>query len=153
MLAYVHRWAKILVAPWSQRIMPKFVYRWVAWSSRVYTERQLGRVFPRLESVVKQIPPRPWLAIHGEKDSYIGPEIAADLVRRTGAGAPTELWVVPRAKHNRCREADPEGYRRRVAEFFTRSAPRVVRPAAVETVSDSNRVVRARREVAAEATG
>ena len=128
MLAYVHKWAIILVKPWSIRIMPGFVYRWVAWSARVYTERRLNRVFPRLESMIGKIPPRPWLAIHGANDSYIGPDIARELIGLAGRGAPVELWLVPKAKHNRCREVAPEAYRDRVAGFFTAHAPRRATP-------------------------
>ena len=53
--------------------------------------------------------------IHGEKDAYIGPEIAQDLFRR--GKAYKELWLVPEAKHNGCREADPAGIHRSDAEL------------------------------------
>jgi pimeloyl-ACP methyl ester carboxylesterase len=124
MLSYVHKWAIILVKPWSIAIMPRFVYRWVAWSARVYTERRLNRVFPRLESMIGKIPPRPWLAIHGANDSYIGPEIARELIGLAGPGAPVDVWFVPKAKHNRCREVAPEAYHERLASFFLSHAPR-----------------------------
>ena len=48
--------------------------------------------------------------IHGDKDAYIGPEIARRLFAE--AGEPKESWIVPGAKHNRCREVEPEAYRR-----------------------------------------
>ena len=35
-----------------------------------------------------------------------------------------ELWLVPKAKHNRCREADPEGYVAGLLSFLERFAPR-----------------------------
>jgi hypothetical protein len=60
--------------------------------------------------------------IHGEKDAYIGPEIARTLFAE--AKEPKELWIVPRAKHNRCREVEPEAYADRVVSFLRRSAPR-----------------------------
>ena len=60
--------------------------------------------------------------IHGEKDAYIGPEIAQDLFRR--GKAYKELWLVPEAKHNGCREADPQGYMARTLSFLERFAPR-----------------------------
>jgi pimeloyl-ACP methyl ester carboxylesterase len=132
MLTYVLRFAPILVSSWSIRFMPRFVYRWVAWSSRVHTERQLGRVFPRLESKMRGIAPRPWLAIHGARDSYIPTEIAKDLVALAGETAPVELWLVPKAKHNGCRSVDPLGYASRLSEFFLAAAPRQAAPV-VET--------------------
>ena len=50
-----------------------------------------------------RLAPRPWLMIHGEKDAYISPTIARELFVR--AGEPKELWIVPNAKHNRCRDS------------------------------------------------
>jgi hypothetical protein len=44
------------------------------------------------------------------------------------------LWIVRKAKHNRCREVDPCGYRERVEGFFRRFAPR--RPAAPPAPDD-----------------
>ena len=60
--------------------------------------------------------------IHGAKDTYIGPEIARSLFAR--AGEPKEFWLVPLAKHNRCREVQPEAYAERIRHFFGRYAPR-----------------------------
>ena len=60
--------------------------------------------------------------IHGEKDAYIGTGIAKALFER--AGDPKELWIVPKAKHNRCREMQPEAYAERVAAFYRTFAPR-----------------------------
>jgi hypothetical protein len=60
--------------------------------------------------------------IHGAKDAYIGPEIARQLFGR--AGEPKELWVVPGAKHNRCREVEADAYAARVENFLARYAPR-----------------------------
>ena len=145
MLAYVHKWAPILVQQWSLKIMPNFVFRWVAWSARVQTEKELNRIFPRLESMIPRIPPRPWLAIHGARDSYIGPDIARDLVRCAGPKAPIDLWLVPKAKHNRCREIDPQGYERRVSEFFSAHSPRrpepVLAPSSLPVESQSGDLV------------
>ena len=63
--------------------------------------------------------------IHGAKDTYIGPEIARSLFAT--AGEPKEFWLVPGAKHNRCREVEPEAYAERVGDFFGRYAPRRAR--------------------------
>ena len=53
--------------------------------------------------------------IHGESDSYISPEIAQGLFDRGKKFK--ELWLVSDAKHNRCRETDPEGYATRVVQL------------------------------------
>ena len=88
-----------------------------------------GGFAPSVERAVAKIAPRPWLMIHGEKDAYIGMDIAKRLFER--AGEPKELWVVPKAKHNRCREVQPEAYAEHVAAFFRRFAPRRELPVAI----------------------
>lgn len=123
MLSYVLRWAEIYVPHiryW--RYLPRSFYDYAAGAGRVQAEWKLHRRFPAIERAVARLGPRPWLAIHGARDVYIGPEIARELVRR--ASGPCEFWLVPDAKHNRCRELAPEQYRERLARFFTRVAPR-----------------------------
>lgn len=126
MLKYVHRWAEMVVQRWWIHWMPNWVFRFAAATGRVRASRKLGRKFPRLERAVKRIAPRPWLAIHGEKDSYVPPDVVEELVRRAGARAPVTLWLVPGAKHNRCRMTAPDEYRSRVVDYFVRYAPRAV---------------------------
>jgi len=43
------------------------------------------------------------------------------------------MWLVPEAKHNRCRECEPAAYAARIAEFLARHAPR--RPVATAAQS------------------
>ena len=62
--------------------------------------------------------------IHGAKDAYIGPEIARQLF--VLAGEPKDLWIVPGAKHNRCREVDPDAYAARIESFLQQYAPRTL---------------------------
>jgi pimeloyl-ACP methyl ester carboxylesterase len=123
MVSYVLRWAEIPIrSKLFLKLMPYGVYVFAAWAGRVTAQRRRGRVYPSLERAVARIAPRPWLLIHGERDVYIGPEIALDLFGY--AGSPKESWIVPGAKHNRCREADPARYRKHLAGFLTRHAPR-----------------------------
>jgi hypothetical protein len=68
--------------------------------------------------------------IHGGKDAYIGPAIAERLFDL--AQPPKEKWIVPGAKHNRCREVRPEEYAARLLSFLDRFAPRRALPAAAE---------------------
>jgi fermentation-respiration switch protein FrsA (DUF1100 family) len=123
MLAYILRWAEIYVSnPYIWKRMPTWIFRFAGWAGRVRSERRLNCRFPDVERAVARLGPRPWLMIHGEKDAYIGPEIARRLFAE--ASEPKELWVVPQAKHNRCREMAPEAYADRVAGFLRRWAPR-----------------------------
>ena len=151
MLAYILRWAEIYVgvkALW--RHLPIQSYQFLAWSSRKRTQARLNCRFPDVERATARLAPRPLLMIHGEKDSYIGPDIARGLF--DVAGDPKELWVVPKAKHNRCREVAGRDYSDRVASFFLANAPRVSRPAGRGVAAATRpREVAAVAEVAASA--
>ncbi len=111
MVPYTIRWAEIYV---QNRLilglLPGWVYPLLAWFARRWSERRQNCRFPDAESSVARLAPRPWLMIHGGRDTYIGPEIARELFAR--GNGPKELWLVPEAKHNRCRDCDPESYAR-----------------------------------------
>ncbi len=123
MNAYIQRWAEIYVSPRWRSILPAWVYRYVAWTAVFRSQRRLNRRFLEVEKRVARIAPRPWLSIHGARDAYISPAIARALFDR--GGEPKTFWLVPKAKHNRCREVEPEEYRRRVGEFLQANAPRL----------------------------
>ena len=124
MLAYITRWAEIYVPSTTVwRNMPKQVYSFLAWSARKRSQSRLNCRFPEVETAVARLAPRPLFMIHGEKDAYIGPEIAEELFRL--AGAPKELWVVPKAKHNRCREIAGRGLPRPGRRVLPCHGPRV----------------------------
>jgi fermentation-respiration switch protein FrsA (DUF1100 family) len=123
MLAYILRWAEIYVgSPFLWKRMPLWVFAYVGWSGRMRSQRKLRCHFPDVERAVARLAPRPLLMIHGGKDAYIGPEIARLLFAE--AREPKELWIVPGAKHNRCREIQPENYAERISSFLGRVAPR-----------------------------
>ena len=126
MLAYIRRWAEIFVASQMiRRFMPVWAYALLGWIGRTRCAWRLRRRFLNVERAAARLSPRPWLMIHGEKDAYIGPEIARELFAH--ARDPKESWIVPGAKHNRCREVEPDAYRERITAFFRRFSPR--RPA------------------------
>lgn len=130
MLAYILRWAEIYVGnPYLWKRMPLCVFSFLGWAGRIKSQRRLHCRFPDVEKAVNRLAPRPWLMIHGGKDAYIGPEIARMLF--SAAREPKELWIVPLAKHNRCREIQPEAYAERVDAFLARSGPRRPLPAPV----------------------
>jgi pimeloyl-ACP methyl ester carboxylesterase len=137
MLVYILRWAEIFVgSPVLWKSMPTWVFEYLGWASRVRTEFKLHCRYANVEAAAARLAPRPWLAIHGQKDAYIGVDIARALFAR--AGEPKELWVVEGAKHNRSREKAGAAYFARLSDFFGRSAPRrtpVAAPVVVETAS------------------
>lgn len=123
MLAYILRWAEIYVgSPFFWKRMPIALFAYVGWCGRVYSQKRLACHFPDVERAVARIAPRPWLMIHGAKDAYIGPDIARKLFAR--AGDPKDHWIVPGAKHNRCREVQPVAYAERISNFLKLYAPR-----------------------------
>jgi uncharacterized protein len=123
MLAYILRWAEIYVGnPVFWKAMPKAVFEFLGWYARLKTQMKLHCRYANVERGAAHLAPRPWLSIHGQKDAYIGVDIARGLFDR--AGEPKELWIVEGAKHNRCREKDPSAYVARVSDFVRRFAPR-----------------------------
>ncbi len=123
MVPYIVRWCKIYVPNRILRsLLPEWILRLLAISARRHTERRLACRFPSVEAAAARLAPRPWLMIHGERDSYISADIARELFRRGKKFK--ELWLVPKAKHNRCRETDPDGYVARLLSFLERFAPR-----------------------------
>ncbi len=123
MMVYILRWAELYLRnPVFRKSVPRWLYRSLARSGRRRSERRRGCRFPDLEKAVARLAPRPWLAIHGQRDTYINPEVVEEVVA-LGNG-PRELWLVPEAKHNRCREREPEAYAGRLLDFVDRYAPR-----------------------------
>jgi pimeloyl-ACP methyl ester carboxylesterase len=123
MITYIIRWSEIYVrSPFLLSLVPLWLYNLLAWVGRVRSERRHNCSFVEVETAVKRLGPRPWLMIHGERDAYVGPEIARALFE-CGQG-PKELWIVPDAKHNRCREREPEAYAARILDFLDRYGPR-----------------------------
>jgi hypothetical protein len=123
MTAYIVRWAEIYVTNrLFLRMIPHWVFTFVGAVGRRRSERRLHCRFPDIETAVARLAPRPWLQIHGERDAYIGPAIALALFKQ--ARQPKEMWLVPGAKHNRCRECEPEAYATRLQDFLARYAPR-----------------------------
>ncbi len=123
MLAYILRWAEIYVSnPYFWKGMPPWIFALIGGIARLRSERRLNCRFPDVERAAARLSPRPWLMIHGEKDAYIGPDIARRLFAE--AREPKECWIVPGAKHNRCREVEPGAYAERIAGFFRQYAPR-----------------------------
>jgi uncharacterized protein len=122
-VAYIVRWAQIYVpSAFLRSLIPMWLFGFLARTARLHTERSLNCRFPSVEAAVSRLTPRPWLMIHGQRDTYIGPEIAQELFDR--GAEPKELWLVPDAKHNRCRETAPDAYATRLHDYLQRFAPR-----------------------------
>ena len=130
MVSYSVRWTELFIkSPFLRSLLPRWLYVLLARLGRRRAERRLKCRFPDVERAVARLAPRPWLMIHGQRDTYVSPDVVQDLFR-CGNG-PKELWLVPDAKHNRCRECEPAAYAARLLDFIDRYAPRrpVIAPA------------------------
>jgi alpha-beta hydrolase superfamily lysophospholipase len=151
MMAYILRWAELYLRnPMVRNAIPRWLYRSLARSGRRRSERGRGCRFPDLERAVARMAPRPWLAIHGQRDTYINPEIVEELFDR--GNGPREMWLVPDAKHNRCREREPEAYAGRLLDFVDRYAPRRPITESPESESESESEAESQPEPVAKPT-
>jgi pimeloyl-ACP methyl ester carboxylesterase len=141
MLAYIVRWAEIYVGRWFiWRYMPISMFAFVGWAGRLRSQWRLRRVFPDIERAAARLSPRPLFMIHGQRDAYINQDIARGLF--DSAREPKSFWLVPGAKHNRCRELCPDEYRARLGSFFRQAAPRA-RRSGIESPSTDTQWVEA----------
>ena len=114
MVAYALRWTELYVrTPFLRRLLPRWLYHVLAWSGRRNSERRLNCRFPDVERAVSRLAPRPWLMIHGARDTYISPEIAENLFRArerpqgTLARPGCQAQSLPRARARGVRRATP----------------------------------------------
>lgn len=86
-----------------------------------YIRRQLGanpeRYSPKY--TIAKVSPRPIFIIHGRYDNLVPAAQARHLYR--AAKEPKTLWLVPKAKHNKCGEVGGFEYKQRLAEFFRKN--------------------------------
>jgi len=111
------RWFTLYADPrilsWIPNWHVKLTMRLACWVSQF---RRRCR-YPSMRRLLWRLRNRPVLLISGADDSYVLPEIARELLAKTGHGDEA-LWVVPGAKHNRAREVAGEEYDRRLCQFF-----------------------------------
>ncbi len=86
MMAYILRWAVIYIGLKSfwARMPALHLLAFVGWTGRITSQHRSGRRYPNIERAARRLAPRPWLMIHGEKDAYIGPDIARALFDHAG---------------------------------------------------------------------
>lgn len=118
MLYFILHWSRLYVPGWVRTLIPLWHYRltmkMVRWTSRILRQRPyvvLERWLPRLRN-------RPVLLVAGERDNYVHPDVARELVRCIHSSA-AEVWTVPSAKHNRARAVAAAEYDSRLTAFFS----------------------------------
>jgi pimeloyl-ACP methyl ester carboxylesterase len=121
-LAFMMRWAGIYVgSEWLVQITPTWYFALLCAIPRAIGVRRHGCRFPKVETAIRRLAPRPLLMMHGEKDSYVAAEIAQQLFDL--AREPKQFWIVPGAKHNAAVQVAGESYTRRLIEFFSAELP------------------------------
>jgi len=119
MLHYTRRWAELYVPKWLVDMSPDWhiygtlqIVRWVTQFRRNCRFTNLNRILPQLAG-------RPVLIIAGERDTYVQPVIAQEMVAKIASNS-AELWMVPGAKHNQARTVEHDKYDERLVSFFSR---------------------------------
>ena len=118
MSLFSQRWVSLLVPQWMSGWIPAWHVELSLTGGRLYSQFKRKCRYAHIERFVRKLRKRQVLLISGERDNYVRPEIANALHQCLGEET-TELWMVPKARHNGARQADKEGYDRRLVEFFS----------------------------------
>ena len=95
--------------------LPRYPFLWFAGSAyRLRFGVWPSRMAPINE--IAWISPRPVLIIQAEADPRMPPDQTRALIE--AAREPKHLWIVPGTEHLGAYQSDPEGYQRRLLEFF-----------------------------------
>jgi uncharacterized protein len=117
MLPYMRKWVSIVSTRyWLQKVLPFWFYGLIADKAIQRISALRSCVFPHLEKSMARLAPRPLLMIQGGGDTYIKPEMARSLFKRTRE--PKELWIVQGAKHNQSFQVAGAEYAARLTRFF-----------------------------------
>jgi uncharacterized protein len=118
MLYFILRWSTVYVPNWIRVLIPRWHYRvtsiLVRWTSQILRHRK----YVVLEKWLPMLRNRPVLLVTGERDNYVHPDVARELIRCIRSSE-AQLWQVPSAKHNRARAVAAAEYDRRLTDFFS----------------------------------
>lgn len=118
MLYFILHWSRIYLPDWLSSLIPLWHYKittkMVRWTSRILRQRP----YVVLEQWLPKLRNRPVLLVSGERDNYVHPDVARELVRCIHSSA-AQVWTVPSAKHNKARVVAAAEYDRRLTAFFS----------------------------------
>jgi len=119
MVPYMRRWAPIYInSPmWMRRLCPDWFYGLVGLAAIKAVAHYRGVSFLSVENALRRLQ-QPLFMIHGQKDTYIKPEMAESLLEMA-ASTEKRLWIVANAKHNCALTVQTEEYPRQLTEFFS----------------------------------
>lgn len=141
---FVDRFVQHVIPRWLFQLLPAWHVKMTLRQAVELSEASRRCVYVHLEAEVKDLEAATVLLISGAKDSYVTPEIAAQLHQIVGLQA--ELWIAAGAKHNMSRSVQTEEYDRRVSSHIIRcletpvaqSKSKRVEPAELALVIDSD---------------
>lgn len=117
LVPYMRQWFRIYNSNYFvQDLLPHWYYGVIGLVALRQIGRERGCTFAHVERRLPALAPRPLLMIHGERDTYIRPDMARELFDQ--AAGPKEFWLVPGAKHNQALQVAGDEYRSRVLAFF-----------------------------------
>ncbi|MBY0588877.1 alpha/beta fold hydrolase [bacterium] len=125
---YAMKWVEIFS---QSRFIYTYLPRWfyssiVRHALRKVEKRRRVNYLP-IETAVRKRADLAWLLIHGKNDNYIKEEVVQRIF--ASARGPKELWIVPKAKHNRCLKREGKNYEARVSQFLTSAIGEPISPA------------------------
>ena len=118
MSLFSKRWVSLLVPQWLSGWIPAWHVEISLTGGRLYSQFKRKCRYVHLERSLPSLRNRPVLLISGERDNYVRPEIAKSLYESLGEDV-TDLWMVPKARHNGARQTDQESYDQRLVDFFS----------------------------------
>lgn len=136
LLHFTNRWGRLYFPERLLRLLPKWHVQISLWLIRRTSEFRRGVRYANIERGLSLLGRKRVLMISGERDTYVFPEVTRKLHARTGQDDST-VWIVPEAKHNMSRQADPLEYDRRLVEFFSIREPDAGNPSVVLAASAS----------------
>ncbi len=99
--------------------LPRWFYSGIVLFALHRVERRKHVRYLSVETAVKRRSQGSLLMIHGKNDNYIKQEVVERLF--DSARVEKELWIVPKAKHNRCLEREGKNYQTRVVSFLAKT--------------------------------
>ena len=113
------KWAFRVLPRWIDRLLPTWHVAGTIRLGGLWEAYARGVSYPSLRAALAKLTTRAVFIVSGARDSYIPLAMAKSLAAAAGVSETSErLWLVPGAKHNRAREAQPAEYDRRLVAFF-----------------------------------
>ena len=115
---FMDKFSRYVVPDWFFSRLPKWHVDWVLRQALRKSERKVGRTYLRLAQECRSFS-QPVMLISGKRDSYVTPDVTEKLAAMLGCR--DDVWIVPKAKHNRARSVQTAEYDRRILEHFART--------------------------------